>query len=340
MDRRRDLLDHAGLPRSAHTFAISITVAAARPMSSTQTHSRWRVSSAGRRRRCSAWAAPSQRELRAVGAAADRRSQRSRARRGGSASRAALDHRPDARVEHLAHVAVAVLDLDLDRARAVQRGDLARRARAGAPRSPRAPVVVEVADDEASSTSRSSPLDHVRVDEALAALRRLGRERVLRQAREEVGGELDGFTIFPLAKPGWMLRPSKAIGIAGRRKRLVLDLAGRRAVERVGGRGAELARRRSTCVPRADLLVGGEARRGSAPCGISGCAIRYAAAAMISATPALSSAPRSVVPSVGDDVVADVRSRARASSAGSEHLRRVARQREVARPRSAVHDAA
>ncbi len=78
-------------------------------------------------------------------------------------------------------------------------------------------------------------------------------------------------------------------------ERLVLQLAEVGAVERVGADGAEgldVEQRRAL----ADLLVGREADPQRAAAAAPGCAARWATAAMISATPALSSAPSSVSP--------------------------------------------
>ena len=47
-------------------------------------------------------------------------------------------------------------------------------------------------------------------------------------------------SILPLAKPGWALTPSMVIVGAIGRKRLVLEMAGGFAVDRVGEIGAEL----------------------------------------------------------------------------------------------------
>ena len=78
------------------------------------------------------------------------------------------------------------------------------------------------------------------------------------------------------------------------REALGLDLAAAAAVDRVGAARAE-ARDVEVQRPAADLLVRRE-RDPDGPCGISGWAIRCAAAVTISATPALLSAPSSVVP--------------------------------------------
>ena len=65
-------------------------------------------------------------------------------------------------------------------------------------------------------------------------------------------------TSLPVAQPGWMSTPCTVSVTASARERLVLQLAGLRAVERVGARGAEAL----DVEPRralADLLVGREA---------------------------------------------------------------------------------
>ena len=81
------------------------------------------------------------------------------------------------------------------------------------------------------------------------------------------------------------------------------------AVERVGAHRAE---RRDVEVIRAaaDLLVRRERRPASRRAESRDASTRYSAAAMIAATPALSSAPSSVRPGRGDDVVADAARRA------------------------------
>ncbi len=87
--------------------------------------------------------------------------------------------------------------------------------------------------------------------------------------------------------------------------REVLDLelaahADHRACRRTARRSGSTSK---YCVPRPTSSSGVKPIL-TGPCGTSGCAIRYSAAAMISATPDLSSEPSSVRPGRGDDVVA------------------------------------
>ena len=134
----------------------------------------------------------------------------------------------------------------------------------------------------------------VRIDEAVAALRRLGRH-VLRQLRDDIASDPDG--VFHLAVGEARMdrhafdRDLNRIG----REALVLDRAGGLAVHRIAEIGAELLEI-DLVDPAADLLVGGEEDADRAV-PTSGLLIKNSAAAMISAMPALSSAPSSVVPS-------------------------------------------
>ena len=116
------------------------------------------------------------------------------------------------------------------------------------------------------------------------------------QRRDEVGGELDRVHELPLRGAGVRRAAADRDDDLRRVERLGLDLAGRGAVERVRELGAEALEVEVVGTAR-DLLVDREAdadRRVRAP----GFRFRYATAAMISATPALSSAPSRVVPSV------------------------------------------
>ena len=85
-------------------------------------------------------------------------------------------------------------------------------------------------------------------------------------------------------------------------ERLVLDLAEIGAVERVGAAAPNASTSKWSAPPPISSSTVKQTRSGGG--GSSGCAARYATAAMISATPALSSAPSSVCRG-GDDVVAD-----------------------------------
>src|SRR5712691_9088421 len=105
---------------------------------------------------------------------------------------------------------------------------------------------------------------------------------------------LIAFTIRPFAYPGWVLKPWKVMVIASAEK-LSTSISPRLPPSMVYAQAAP-KRATSKCrVPRPISSSGVKAIR-MRPCGISGCATRYAAAVTISATPALSSAPRSVLP--------------------------------------------
>ena len=157
-----------------------------------------------------------------------------------------------------------------------------------------------------SSTDRllGAAADPGGMHEALALLGRLRRERVARQRGDEVCGELDRVDELPLRGAGMRRAAADRDDDLRRVERLGLDLAGRGAVERVRELGSEALQVEVLGSAR-DLLVDREAdadRRVRQP----GFRFRYATAAMISATPALSSAPSRVVPSRGDEVVADL----------------------------------
>ena len=134
------------------------------------------------------------------------------------------------------------------------------------------------------------------MDEALAPLGRLGREAVARKRGDHVGHQLERVHEPPLRRAGMdadaVDREHELVG----RERLRLDLAEPGAVERVREVGAERVEVEVVGAP-ADLLVDRERdprRRARARRRASS---RRAAVTMI-ATPALSSAPSSVVPSL------------------------------------------
>src|SRR4029079_14919720 len=103
-----------------------------------------------------------------------------------------LEVRDDLRVPLERGARVAVLDavLDLDRAALLGGADLFREA-AQERDVLGEEVVVEVADDEAQLDGRRVALDEDGMDVAVALVGRLGREAVLRQAGEDLAGELD-----------------------------------------------------------------------------------------------------------------------------------------------------
>ena len=90
-----------------------------------------------------------------------------------------------------------------------------------------------------SVASAACPSIEVRVDEAVPAVGRLGRERVPRERGDEVGGELDGVDELPLREARVHAHAGEPHDRLERREGLVLDLAGRRAVEGERGGGAE-----------------------------------------------------------------------------------------------------
>ena len=79
----------------------------------------------------------------------------------------------------------------------------------------------------------------VGMDESLAALGRLRRELVAGKRGDEVRGELDRVHELALRRPRMLSAPLDVHLQLARRERLDLDLADPRAVERVGGLGAE-----------------------------------------------------------------------------------------------------
>ena len=107
---------------------------------------------------------------------------------------------------------------------------------------------------------------------------------------------LTALTSCPLAKPGCMLTPVKRT-VASSAEKVSSWISPAVEPSRVNAAAAPNASRSKNFVPSPTSSSGVKAIR-SGPCGSSGCATRYSTAAMISATPALSSAPSSVVPSV------------------------------------------
>ena len=119
-------------------------------------------------------------------------------------------------------------------------------------------VVVEVADDEAQLDLGRVARDEHGVDVALALLGRLGREaRPAAGARGSRPASLIAFTSSPFAQPGWIARPRMCMRTCAPENVSRLHLAGGRAVDRVGGDGAE-ALDREVDDAAADLLVGVE----------------------------------------------------------------------------------
>ena len=140
-------------------------------------------------------------------------------------------------------------------------------------------------------------------------------ERVSRgSAATKSAASLTAFTSLPFAVPGCSPRPSMMHLQLPGGEGLDLDLADSRPVEGVGGLGAERLDVEVVGAPP-DLLVDRERRRAPSPAARR-VPRRYATAAMISATPALSSAPRSVVPSLVT-MSCPTRAASAGSSAGS-----------------------
>jgi len=133
------------------------------------------------------------------------------------------------------------------------------------------------------------------VEVALAFLRRL-RGGVEGEAGDDLRGDAGGVDHLPLGVAG--VDVAAVDGEGGRRgvEGLVLDLAEDAPVEGVGEVGAEAADVEEVDPP-ADLLVGVKPTR-IFPWISEGSARKRSRAVTISATPALSSAPRRVVPSV------------------------------------------
>ncbi len=109
------------------------------------------------------------------------------------------------------------------------------------------------------------------MDVALAARRRLGRQRVAGELGEQPSRQPRGVDELALRPAGVDVDALEDDGHLGARERLVLDLAGLGAVERVGAGGAEaldVEQRRAL----ADLLVGREAdlQRGAGELGVRG----------------------------------------------------------------------
>ena len=100
-------------------------------------------------------------------------------------------------------------------------------------------LVVVVAHDQGDDGLLDRGDDARRVDEPLAPLGRLRRERVPGQRGDEVGGELDGVHELALRRPRMLSPPLDVHLQLPGRERLDLELADARPVEGVGGLGAE-----------------------------------------------------------------------------------------------------
>ena len=197
---------------------------------------------------------PHERQPRAVGAAADRALHRLEA---GAADR--LDRVVDdlgVTVDHLLHVAVLRLDLHpVGRARivlhhvlddALEQGFFFLQAFVG-----------EIAHDEADRGFLQRAGDADRMQKTLLALGGLRRAGVFRQPVDDGGGDLDGVLHLALGEAGMGADALDGDGGAVGRKRLVLDIPGGLAVDRVGEIGAELLQV-DLVDAAADLFIGRE----------------------------------------------------------------------------------
>ena len=185
-------------------------------------------------------------------------------------------------------------------------------------------VPVEVAEDQRHRDALGAARDLARVDEALAALGRLGRERVRGQARDEPRGRLDRVDELPFRGAG-----VDADAVEGHlqldcRPGLVLDLADDRAVERVGEVGAEV-REVEVVGAAPDLLVDRE-RDPRACAGNLGMCDELGDRGHDLGDAGLVVGAEQRRPVGGDDVVADALGEERARR-GREHRRIAARRR-------------
>ena len=158
-------------------------------------------------------------------------------------------------------------------------------------------LVVVIAGDEVDDGLLRVSRDAARVDVALPRLGRLRRQRARWQREDEHRPRLHRVHELSLRRPRMDREPADPDPHRSGRERLDLQLAEVGAVERVRDVGAERLQIEVLRAP-ADLLVDGERHpdRRSRPF-VAG-RREYPTAAMISATPALSSAPSSVVPSL------------------------------------------
>ena len=160
-------------------------------------------------------------------------------------------------VELVAHVAVLDLLGVLDSRARLARGDIAEDLTQQRDVLLEERVVV-VAQDDAQLDDRRVAGDLVDVDESLALVRRLRREAVARQPDDDLRGQLERVHEPVLAPAGMLGAPVDGHDEARRGERLVVQLAGGRAVERVRRLGPE-ALEVEVVGARAELLVGVEA---------------------------------------------------------------------------------
>ena len=158
------------------------------------------------------------------------------------------------------------------------------------------PLVVVVARDEVDDRLFGVARDPVRMDVPLATLCRLGREPVLRDGEDELGCELHRVDELALRRARMHESPRIVTRTEPRRtspSRARRDPSRRACTRRRRRRPRDRSPRapRPTSSSTVNATRIGARRRSSVRA-------RYATAAMISAIPALSSAPRSVVPSL------------------------------------------
>ena len=155
-------------------------------------------------------------------------------------------------------------------------------------------VQLEVAQDEVEIGRGRGAAHLVEVDEPLAAVGGLGRQGDVRQRVDDLGGQVQGVDQLVL---GLARMDRHALDVDVRlvgREGLVDDLAELGAVQRVGDVGLQVSRQ-VAWTPR-PISSSGVKQIRIGPWGRSGCSSRWRAMAMTMATPALSSAPSSVVP--------------------------------------------
>ena len=190
--------------------------------------------------------------------------------------------------------------------RSMRTVDLRRRETPAARRRPPARSRSASSASLAASKSRSKILqlhfghaavDFVRVQEAFAVVGRLGRQAIARQPGDEIGRRPDRVGHPPLGDRRMDVHAADGDHGQVGRKGLHVDLVAAVAVERVADRGADLGQV-EVIDAAADLLVAGEADADRAVRRFPDAPSSQAAVSMMMATPALSSAPSSVVPSV------------------------------------------
>ena len=158
-------------------------------------------------------------------------------------------------------------------------------------------LVGEIAHDEADAWPAPARPRSIRMQKALLALGGFRRAGVFRQAIDDGGGDLDRVLHLALGKTGMGRDALDGDGGAIGREGFVLDMARGLAVDGVGEIGAELFQI-GLVDAAADLLVGREQDLDGAVLDLGMRRRGMRAASMISARPALLSAPSSVVPSV------------------------------------------